>query len=186
MATLLFAPPDVHPCDIEPPPAIAELEADHSHELDAPQLPLAEWIHCQAALFRSPAKHWEYPAGETELVLDLVADVLQDLALGCKFHRCVSPRDYLAVGALAGGVKDLDLVRIPTHRASYLADYLDCEAAPFLEMGTDVGRLCASAILAAAEDAESLHARDVYDYLAKRDAREEARRDELAALMAGE
>jgi hypothetical protein len=140
-----------------------------------PTLPLDEWVMSQASLYRSPLKLDEATAPDGELTLELVANALQDLATGLRFQGCNTPGEYRY---------DLAIVSVPDNRASYLAGALDEEARAFLALDTDCGRLCAAAILAAAEDAEELRADSAVDYLRKLDQRDMARRDALAADMA--
>lgn len=150
---------------------------------EEPTLPLAEWVYAQVSLFRSPAKHDEYPQHDDELRMEIVADALADLAIGVRRRGCQTPAEYLATGAF-GRFPEGWTLGIPNDRASYLAGALDDEARPYAAMGSDVGLLCAIAVEAVAEDAERLGATSAHDYVKKCEQRDEQRRAELAELLA--
>lgn len=133
-------------------------------------LPLADWIAGQATLHRSPEEREKRPSADAE-VLGLVAGALAQLADGVRRHRCHTPAEYAAFGALSIPGGDLERVVIPAGRRHELARLIDDEGVAYLLNHTDCGRLCAAAIFALADRADQLGAETVGDFRRIRDGR---------------
>jgi hypothetical protein len=132
-------------------------------------LPPVHWLDCQIAEHRCRGAE-----GASGSFHELVVTALQDLQIELKRARCQTARDLIARGGQPYREIDLDQIAVPdAPRATVLAGLLDDEAQYYLDLGTDLGRLAAWAILQHSEGAEYHLAQSVSEYF-------EAEAEELA------
>jgi hypothetical protein len=169
MTILQHSPAPVHSTDPEAPyePTPAEwasyCESTRGSAIDPPSdrstyLPAAQWFAAQAAWMRSLSH-------EVDDFFGLIADALVDLQIALNRAKTSTARGLIE-GRFPGYAHvDLDAVAIPDERHTHLADLFDEQAAYYLSLNTDLGRLAAWAILQQAEGAEFHGANTVQEYL---------------------
>ncbi len=121
-------------------------------------LPAADWFRCQASWHASQS-HFE---GDYH---DLIATTLNDVRCLLESRKCRTAAELVREPGTPYHRLDLSSVRVPEYRlGSDLAALLDEDAQYYLDLGTDLGRLAAQAILLVAAAAETLGARTVCEY----------------------
>lgn len=149
-----------HAIRVVPDPILPPRE-DRDRDRRRTPLRSATWLRSQCAWYR-------HRAGECPVdapLFELIETSLNDLAIACDRCRAETARELIARGPEPYRSIDLDRVVIPAWRSQSLADVLDCEAAYYLDLGTDVARLAAWAILAHSEGVEYHSARSVREYV---------------------
>lgn len=174
--------PDEPAADVSPEDWSAHCAAtrrpDPPSGRDAYSAPL-QWVESQVAYHKSQS-HAELDYH------DLVATALNDVAIVLRGRRPRTVADLLAQPGHPYSGIDLAAVAVPEHRASDLAALLDEDAAYYLLLGTDLGRLAAHAILFHSEGAEYHGSRTVAEYHASEDAWEAAAAEAAAETVYGE
>lgn len=96
---------------------------------------------------------------------ELIVTALQDLVLSIRRIQAISVQDLLRRGGAPYRSIDLGLVAIPAAgRQTALAEILDEEASYYLDLGTELGRLAAWAILWHSEGIERIGAATLQAY----------------------
>lgn len=161
VSTLLTAPPDVY---LDPVLYDELLDAIDLSPVNpagdvADGVPLDEWLIAQAGWWR--ARH--QTDGHDYLLM--VADAIDRIARGVRFHRARSVSELLALSPHYRRC-DLDQIETPAERhLSALAGDLDSAVEDYLVEPGIAARLVAWTLLGLAEEADLLHADSLRDYV---------------------
>lgn len=133
-----------------------------------PCLPASDWLEAQAVALRCDSRN------EDDL-FDLLAAELNAVAAAFRRSGATTVREFVEItGNRYLSVGELEDVIMPERHLSELADEIDAIARPYLESGTDLGKLAAQVIFDHGDEAERLRAPTLRHYYAAIDAEEAA------------
>lgn len=161
MSTLLTAPPDVYldPVLYEELLDQVDLSPVTPAGNVADGVPLDEWLIAQSGWWR--ARH--QVDGHDYLIM--VADAIDRIARGVRFHKARSVAELLALSPHFRRA-NLDIIETPAERhLSQLAGDLDSAVEDYLLEPGIAARLVAWTVLGLAEEADFLHADSLRDYV---------------------